>query len=67
LHEQSSCSLTVATNSILDATGAAFLAGGLLHWFVICFHPNLAMKYQAPTAGLIAADASSPSNNENVV
>lgn len=46
------------------ATGAAFLAGGLLHYFVICFHPDLAMKYQAPTAGILSNDAS---NSENVV
>jgi COPI associated protein len=47
------------------ATGAAFLAGGLLHFFVIFFHPDLALKYQAPTAGLISDSAAS--NNENVV
>ncbi|KAL3919542.1 MAG: hypothetical protein SGILL_003705 [Bacillariaceae sp.] len=47
------------------ATGASFLAGGLLHFFVICFHPDLAMKYQAPTAGLVSSDT--PSNDDNVV
>jgi hypothetical protein len=44
------------------ATGAAFLAGGLLHYFVICFHPALAMTYQAPTAGILSNES-----NENVV
>jgi hypothetical protein len=48
------------------ATGAAFLAGGLLHYFVIFCHPELAMKYQAPTAGIFATDGST-GNNENVV
>uniref|UniRef100_A0A7S4EE86 Uncharacterized protein n=1 Tax=Pseudo-nitzschia australis TaxID=44445 RepID=A0A7S4EE86_9STRA len=33
-------------------TGASFLAGGLLHMFVIFFRPETAMVYQAPTAGL---------------
>ncbi|KAG7368207.1 COPI associated protein [Nitzschia inconspicua] len=47
------------------ATGAAFLAGGLLHFFVIFFHPELAMKYQAPTAGLLSDSAAT--NNDNVV
>lgn len=43
-------------------TGAAFLAGGLLHLFVIFFRPDTALEYQAPTAG-IGADTPS----ENVV
>jgi hypothetical protein len=47
------------------ATGAAFLAGGLLHYFVIYFHPDLALTYQAPTAGLLSN--SSSTNQENVV
>jgi hypothetical protein len=35
------------------ATGAAFLAAGCLHIFVVCARPELAVKYVAPTAGLI--------------
>ena len=46
-------------------TGASFLAGGLLHMFVIFFRPQIAMEYQAPTAG-ITGD-SSTSFSENVV
>lgn len=46
------------------ATGISFLVVGCLHWFVICFRPELAMKYVAPTAGL--GDGSSDPN-ENVV
>lgn len=42
-------------------TGAAFLAGGILHMFIIFFRPDTAMEYQAPTAG-IGTDLS-----ENVV
>lgn len=38
------------------ATGAAFLAVGCLHWFIICAHPELATQYVAPTAGLAAAE-----------
>jgi len=36
------------------ATGASFLAGGLLHLFVIFFRPETAKEYQAPTAGLVS-------------
>lgn len=43
------------------ATGAAYLFGGLLHYFIICFHPDLALTYQAPTAGILSSDT------ENVV
>jgi len=42
------------------ATGIAFLAAGCLHWFIICFHPDLAGKYVAPTAGLAATDSEDP-------
>jgi hypothetical protein len=34
------------------ATGAAFLFGGCLHWFIVCSYPDLAVKYVAPTSGL---------------
>eukprot|EP00934_Nitzschia_sp_Nitz4_P008189 Nitzschia sp. Nitz4//scaffold117_size69655//59791//60492//NITZ4_006029-RA/size69655-augustus-gene-0.3-mRNA-1//1//CDS//3329533666//8179//frame0 len=47
------------------ATGVAFMAGGCLHWFIVCFHPDLADKYIAPTAGL--ADMSSQDLGDNVV
>eukprot|EP00536_Pseudo-nitzschia_multiseries_P016941 jgi/Psemu1/48549/gm1.48549_g len=44
-------------------TGVSFLAGGLLHMFVIFFRPQTAMEYQAPTAGLGDDDnASAPDN-----
>lgn len=46
------------------ATGISFLAVGCLHWFVICFHPDLASKYVAPTAGLTSTD---DNNSNNVV
>ncbi len=49
------------------ATGIAFLAVGLLHWFVICFHPDLAMKYVAPTAGLLSTGASTEEPDHNPV
>lgn len=34
------------------ATGAAWMATGLLVYFIICFHPDTAMEYAAPTVGL---------------
>lgn len=37
-------------------TAASFLAGGLLHFFVIFFRPATAMEYQAPTAGITSND-----------
>ena len=47
-------------------TGASFLAGGLLHFFVIFFRPQIALEYQAPTAGL--TDNNDPTTlSENVV
>mmetsp|Transcript_82592 Transcript_82592/g.239093 ORF Transcript_82592/g.239093 Transcript_82592/m.239093 type:complete len:206 (+) Transcript_82592:118-735(+) len=49
------------------ATGISFLAVGLLHWFVICWHPDLAGKYVAPTAGLLGEETTTPAANENVV
>jgi hypothetical protein len=48
------------------ATGAAYLFGGLLHYFVICFHAELALTYQAPTAGILSGDGATDSN-EHVV
>ena len=48
------------------ATGITFLAVGCLHWFVICFHPDLAGQYVAPTAGLITNE-STDDPNANVV
>lgn len=48
------------------ATGIAFLAAGCLHWFVICFHPELAGQYTAPTAGL-GGDAPVEEAGANVV
>lgn len=49
------------------ATGVAFLATGCLHWFVVCFHPELAGKYVAPTAGLMSAESKEDANTANVV
>ena len=34
------------------ATGAAYLAGGCLHMFIIFFKPEVALTYAAPTVGL---------------
>ena len=34
------------------ATGAAYLAGGCLHMFIIFFRPEVALTYAAPTVGL---------------
>lgn len=48
------------------ATGASFLAGGLLHLFVIFFHSDIAITYAAPTVGLGTMDAN-PSADPNVV
>jgi hypothetical protein len=48
------------------ATGIAFLVTGCLHWFVICFHPDLAGQYVAPTAGLLVTE-STEDPNANVV
>lgn len=44
-------------------TGASFLAGGLLHMFVIFFRPETAMEYQAPTAGLSPVEDEGAENN----
>lgn len=50
------------------ATGVSFLAAGCLHWFVICFHPDLAGQYVAPTAGLSGTESTEEQNaNANVV
>ena len=38
------------------ATGILFLVDGCLHVFVVFFRKELALKYQAPTAGLTADD-----------
>jgi hypothetical protein len=48
------------------ATGFAFLAVGCLHIFVIFSHPDLALKYVAPTAGLTTSE-STEDPNANVV
>jgi len=45
-------------------TGIAFLIGGLLHMFVICYKPEIAQKYQPPGR---ASTASAADPNENVV
>ena len=50
------------------ATGIAFLVVGSLHWFVVCFHPDVALKYVAPTAGLLDNDGpASEATNDNAV
>lgn len=48
------------------ATGAAFLAGGCLHFFIIFFKPEVALTYAAPTIGLGTLD-SAGSADPNVV
>jgi len=37
-------------------TGVAFLSGGILHLFLVCFRPEIVETYQAPTAGLVKED-----------
>ena len=49
------------------ATGIAFLGVGCLHWFVICFHPDLAGQYTAPTAGIGGSSESTEDAGANVV
>ncbi|CAJ1935703.1 unnamed protein product [Cylindrotheca closterium] len=45
------------------STGGCWIAMGLVHVFIVCFRPELAVQYHAPTAGL-----SSPSDQlTNVV
>mmetsp|Transcript_26060 Transcript_26060/g.38532 ORF Transcript_26060/g.38532 Transcript_26060/m.38532 type:complete len:198 (-) Transcript_26060:149-742(-) len=34
------------------ATGISYLVAGVLHMFIVCSHPEISAKYQAPTAGL---------------
>jgi hypothetical protein len=41
-----------SVNELNWATGIAFALAGCLHLFVVCFHPEMAQKYVAPTAGL---------------
>jgi hypothetical protein len=38
------------------ATGAAFLLGGCLHWFIVCSYPMMAQQYVAPTSGLASRE-----------
>jgi hypothetical protein len=49
-----------AVKELNYATGAAFLGGGILHFFIICFHPELAQTYVAPTAGLTSRVVEQP-------
>ena len=49
------------------ATGIAFLVVGLLHWSVVCFYPEIALKYVAPTAGLIDHSAPEETTGNNAV
>jgi len=37
-------------------TGIAFLAGGFLHVFLVCYKPDLVENYKAPTGGLEQSD-----------
>lgn len=34
------------------ATGGCWIAVGVLHVFIVCFRPEMAIQYHAPTAGL---------------
>jgi hypothetical protein len=54
-------------NALNWATGVAYLCGGLLHFFVVCYKPGIAVTYVAPTAGLISKEESSPADATNVV
>eukprot|EP00980_Cylindrotheca_fusiformis_P014809 scaffold4026_cov117-Cylindrotheca_fusiformis.AAC.44 len=38
------------------STGGCFMASGILHSFVVCCRPDLAVQYVAPSAGLSRAD-----------
>ena len=38
------------------ATGIGYLAFGALHVCITCMNPELSLKYQAPTAGLLAKE-----------
>mmetsp|Transcript_34152 Transcript_34152/g.38859 ORF Transcript_34152/g.38859 Transcript_34152/m.38859 type:complete len:204 (+) Transcript_34152:154-765(+) len=38
-------------------TGISYLVIGILHIFIVCVHPEISAKYQAPTAGLDANDS----------
>jgi len=38
------------------ATGGCWIFNGLVHVFIVCFRPELAVKYHAPTAGLSSDD-----------
>lgn len=38
------------------ATGISYLVFGAIHVFIVFVHPTISLKYQAPTAGLLAAD-----------
>lgn len=49
------------------ATGATWMAGGLLHYFIIFFHPDISMQYVAPTLGLGTSDGGSSEPDPNVV
>lgn len=37
------------------ATGGCFMAAGILHIWVVCFRPQLAIQYVAPSAGLLSS------------
>jgi COPI associated protein len=50
-----------AVKALTWATGIAYLAFGFLHVFITCVHSSLALKYQAPTAGLLAKEYASNS------
>ena len=55
-------------NELNWATGIAWLLGGVLHFFVICYRPQIAVTYVAPTAGLVSSkDDAAVEESSNVV
>jgi len=45
-----------SVSALTWVTGISYLVVGLLHMFIVCLHPDISAKYQAPTAGLDAND-----------
>jgi hypothetical protein len=46
------------------ATGISYLVFGVLHVFITCSHPTISLKYQAPTAGLLAKEYNSTTTQQ---
>jgi len=55
-----------AVKELTWATGISYLVFGVLHIFIVCARPGIAVKYHAPTAGL-DFDAPAPAEPQNPV